>query len=32
LPDGSIRLRWEEVEPLVRHVPLQGQQEVEHAG
>jgi hypothetical protein len=21
LPDGGIRLRWEEVEPLVRHVP-----------
>jgi hypothetical protein len=23
LPDGSVRLRWEEVEALVRHVPLQ---------
>jgi hypothetical protein len=22
LPDGSVRFRWEEVEPLVRHVPL----------
>lgn len=21
LPDGSIRLRWEEIEPLVQHVP-----------
>ena len=31
LPDGSIRLRWEEIEPLVRHVPLQEQQEVERA-
>jgi hypothetical protein len=26
LPDGSIRFRREEVEALVRHVPLQGQQ------
>jgi hypothetical protein len=31
LPDGSIRLRLHEVEALVRPVPLQEQQEVEHA-
>jgi hypothetical protein len=31
LPDGSIRLRWEEVEALVRRVPLHLQQEVESA-
>jgi hypothetical protein len=24
LPDGSIRLRWDEVAPLVRRVPLGG--------
>jgi hypothetical protein len=22
LPDGSIRLRWDEIAPLVRHIPL----------
>ena len=27
LPDGSIRLRWEEIEPLVQHVPPQKQSE-----
>lgn len=27
LPDGSIRLRWKEIEPLVLRVPLQEQQE-----
>jgi hypothetical protein len=27
LPDGSIRFRWEEVEPLVLHVPVQEEQE-----
>jgi hypothetical protein len=30
LPDGSIRLRWEEIEPLVQRVPLPEQQEVAH--
>ena len=25
LPDGSIRLRWEEIEPLVQRVPPQKQ-------
>jgi hypothetical protein len=30
LPDGSIRLRWDEIEALVRRVPLQEQQEVGH--
>ena len=24
LPDGSIRLRWDEVTPLVQHVPIEG--------
>jgi hypothetical protein len=28
LPDGSIRLRWEEVVALVRHVPPQERKEV----
>jgi hypothetical protein len=32
LPDGSIRLCWEEIQPLVRRVPLQEQQEVRHVG
>lgn len=27
LPDGSIRLKWEEIEPLVQRVPLLKQQE-----
>jgi hypothetical protein len=31
LPDESIRFRWEEVEPLVRKVPLQEQQEASRA-
>ena len=35
LPDGSIRLRWAEIEPLVRHVPAsagtQAAGEVRHA-
>jgi hypothetical protein len=26
LPDGGVRFRREEVEALIRHVPLQGQQ------
>jgi hypothetical protein len=30
LPDGSIRFRWEEVEPLVRRVPLRDEREVAH--
>jgi hypothetical protein len=32
LPDGSIRLKWEEIETLVRHVPLPEQQGVACAG
>jgi hypothetical protein len=31
LPDGSIRLPWNEIEALLRRVPVQEQQEVEHA-
>jgi hypothetical protein len=31
LPDGSIRLRKDEVEALVRRIPLRQQQEVERA-
>ncbi len=30
LPDGSIRLRWEEVSLLVHHIPLPPQQEGGH--
>ena len=31
LPDGSIRLRWDEVEALVRHVPPLDRVEVDRA-
>ena len=30
LPDGSLRMRWEEVRVMVRHVSLQGQEESVH--
>jgi hypothetical protein len=30
LPDGSIRFRWEEIEPLVQRVPLPAQKEAAH--
>jgi hypothetical protein len=32
LPDGSVRLRWEEILALVRRVPPQEPQEVGRAG
>jgi hypothetical protein len=31
LPDKSIRLRWDEIEPLVRRIPLSEQQEAASA-
>jgi hypothetical protein len=31
LPDGAVRLSWEEVAPLVRHVPRHERQEATHA-